>query len=61
MFDFFLPMTLKITNDRSSFFLYFFTIYVAKRHFPNVIRLFSWWCKSDVTSEKLSDVMYNVV
>ena len=42
-------------------FLLFLTFYVAQGPFPNVIRCFSWWCKSDVTSEsKSSDVMFNV-
>ena len=46
----FLPMAFKIVIYHSSF-LSFLTFYVAKRPFPNAIRCFSWWCKSDVTSE----------
>ena len=59
--DIFLTMTLKFVIYHSSF-LSFLTFYAPKRTFPNAIRCFSRWCKSDVSSEiKSSNVTFRRV
>ena len=59
MFDyFFLTMIFKIIYQSS--FHSVFRFYAATRHFSNVIRCSSSWCKSDVTYEiNSSDVTFN--
>ena len=60
MTDYFLTYGMKKVIHYTSF-ISVLTFYVSKRHFPNVIRCLSRWCKSDVTSEiETSDVMFNI-
>ena len=56
---FFLPMSLKLLFIIRNFF--YFDILRRITTFPNAIRSFSWWCKSDVTSEIYSsDVTFSI-